>query len=103
MARHTITAPYRLDYTMFFSDQQVPLAQAYGWGVNDADSIAFPDVLQEVSVLIKIVIIRIIVNNNKVSLPVVTPAQCATDVTNVEDGMICAGGVEGESSCIVSS
>ena len=77
------------------------MAQAYGWGVNDADSIAFPDILQEVSVLI--IIIRIIVNNNKVSLPVVTPAQCATDVTNVEDGMICAGGVEGESSCIVSA
>ena len=77
------------------------MAQAYGWGVNDADGFTFPDILQEVSVLI-IIIIRIIVNNNKVSLPVVTPAQCATDVTNVEDGMICAGGVEGESSCIVS-
>ena len=37
------------------------------------------------------------------SVPVVTKAQCATDVTNVEDGMICAGGVAGEDSCSVSS
>ena len=37
------------------------------------------------------------------SVPVVTKAQCATNVTNVEDRMICAGGVAGEDSCSVSS
>lgn len=56
-------------------------AQAYGWGANVADASAYPDILQEVSV------------------PVVTKAQCATDVTNLEDGMICAGGVAGEDTC----
>merc|ERR1711879_106650 len=34
-----------------------------------------------------------------VSVPVVTKTQCAADVTNVEDGMICAGGTAGEDSC----
>ena len=58
-------------------------AQVYGWGSDVADGSGSPDKLQEVSV------------------PVVTKTQCAADVTNVEDGMICAGGTAGEDSCSV--
>ena len=73
---------YTFKFKHFFPGKT---AQAYGWGANVADASAYPDILQEVSV------------------PVVTKAQCATDVTNLEDGMICAGGVAGEDTCSVSS
>ena len=33
------------------------------------------------------------------SVPVVTPEECAETMGTMEDGMICAGGVEGEDSC----
>ena len=35
----------------------------------------------------------------QVSVPVVTPAQCAVSMGTREDGQICAGGVEGKDSC----
>ena len=60
------------------------MAHVYGWGANVADASDYPNILQEVSV------------------PVVTMAQCANDVTFVDEGMICAGGVLGEDSCFVS-
>ena len=60
------------------------MAHVYGWGANVADASDYPNILQEVSV------------------PVVTKAQCAKEVTFVDDGMICAGGVLGEDSCFVS-
>ena len=35
----------------------------------------------------------------QVSVPVVTPAQCAVSMGTREDGQICAGGVSGKDSC----
>ena len=37
----------------------------------------------------------------QVSVPVVTPEQCATTMGPMDDGKICAGGVLGEDSCKV--
>ena len=36
------------------------MAQAYGWGANDADGFSYPSILQEVAVLICIIIIIIV-------------------------------------------
>ena len=62
-------------------------AWVYGWGATSYGG-ASSDVLLEVEV------------------PVVSKETCTTamaDFTTVNDGMICAGGVEGKDSCQVSS
>ena len=37
----------------------------------------------------------------EVSVTVVTNTECSTAMSNINDGMLCAGGVEGEDSCQV--
>ena len=55
-----------------------------GWGALSYGTGDYPDVLMEVEV------------------GVVTNTVCATVYSGINDGMICAGGVEGEDSCQVS-
>ena len=45
---------------------------------------------------------RNIYNVHQVSIPVVTPDQCAVTMGPREEGQICAGGEAGKDSCQVS-
>jgi len=56
-------------------------AWVYGWGALSYGTGQYPDVLMEVEV------------------GVVTNDVCSNAYTGINDGMICAGGVEGEDSC----
>ena len=55
-----------------------------GWGALSYGTGQYPDVLMEVEVA------------------VVTNDVCSNACTGINDGMICAGGVEGEDSCQVN-
>ena len=55
-----------------------------GWGALSYGTGDYPDVLMEVEVA------------------VVTNDVCSTAYSGINDGMLCAGGVEGEDSCQVS-
>ena len=76
-------------------------AWVYGWGTTSSGGSASATLLE---VFIIYFLLRECNRNiiDEVSVPVVTPTQCAVTMGTREDGQICAGGEAGKDSCQVS-